>query len=72
MYGHDRMHSFILLLKCFKAKVLLSTLVEVAATDLNIAAYLLCIGGSYCKLVHIAEPLLLAFLLSPCSSLMRR
>ena len=40
--------------KCSKAKVLLPALVEVAATDLQVVASLLCICGSYCKLVHQA------------------
>ena len=41
--------------KCFKAKILLSALVEVAAADLHVAASLLRICGSYCKLVHLAR-----------------
>ena len=41
--------------KCSKAKILLSALVEVAAADLHVAASLLRICGSYCKLVHLAR-----------------
>ena len=41
--------------KSSNAKVLLSALVEVAAVDLHVAASLLRIHGSYCKLVHLAR-----------------
>ena len=41
--------------KCSKAKVLLTALVEVADADLHVAASLLRICGSYCKLVHLAR-----------------
>ena len=41
--------------KCSEAKVLLSALVDVAAADLHVAASLLRICGSYCKLVHLAR-----------------
>eukprot|EP00731_Ephydatia_muelleri_P022992 Em0015g575a len=52
----DYLHcSHFIVEKCFKAKILLSALVEVAAADLHVAASLLCICGSYCKLVHLAR-----------------
>ena len=35
--------------------MLLTALVEVADADLHVAASLLCICGSYCKLVHLAR-----------------
>ena len=41
--------------KCSKAKVLFTALVEVAEADLHVAVSLLCICGSYCKLVHLAR-----------------
>ena len=40
---------------CSKAKVPFTALVEVAEADLHVAVSLLCICGSYCKLVHLAR-----------------
>ena len=40
---------------CSNAKVLFTALVEVAEADLHVAVSLLCICGSYCKLVHLAR-----------------
>ena len=41
--------------KCADAKKLLSSLVDVAAVDPHVALSLLCLCGSYCKLVHLAR-----------------
>ena len=58
--------------KCAMPKILLKALVDVSTVDLHVAFSLLRMCGSYCKLVHLAEPLLQAIVLTILSSLMRR
>ena len=41
--------------KCTISKALLNALVDVSAVDLHVAFSLLCMCGSYCKLVHITR-----------------
>ena len=41
--------------KCAESRRLLSGLVDVAAVDLQVAVTLLCMCGSFCKMVHIAR-----------------
>ena len=41
--------------KCATPKTLLKALVDVSAVDLHVAFSILCMCGSYCKLVHLAR-----------------
>ena len=41
--------------KCAESRKLLSGLVDVAAIDLQVAVTLLCLCGSFCRMVHIAR-----------------
>ena len=41
--------------KCAESRKLLSGLVDVAAVDLQVAVTLLCMCGSFCRMVHIAR-----------------
>ena len=41
--------------KCAEPRRLLSGLVDVAAVDLQVAVTLLCMCGSFCRMVHIAR-----------------
>ena len=41
--------------KCAISKVLLKALIDVSVVDLHVAFPLLCMCGSYCKLVHLTR-----------------